>query len=85
MSGGADSSRPNVTSVGEGGFVPSSTAELDVILDPYEFLDGLGRGNERRKPRQEESVLGRGELVAWFELPEDDMSRVQRLLAKRSQ
>lgn len=35
----------------------------------------LGRSNERRKRREEESVLERGELVAWFELPEDDTSR----------
>jgi RNA polymerase sigma-70 factor (ECF subfamily) len=35
----------------------------------------LGRSNERRKRREEESVLDRGELVAWFELPEDDTSR----------
>ena len=35
----------------------------------------LGRSNERRKRREEESALDRGELVAWFELPEDDTSR----------
>ncbi len=35
----------------------------------------LGRSNERRKRREEESVRERGELVAWFELPEDDTNR----------
>lgn len=35
----------------------------------------LGRSNERRKRREEEAFLERGELVAWFELPEDDTSR----------
>jgi RNA polymerase sigma-70 factor (ECF subfamily) len=35
----------------------------------------LGRSNERRRRREEEAVVERGELVAWFELPEDDTSR----------
>ena len=35
----------------------------------------LGRSNERRRRREEEAVVDRGELVAWFELPEDDTSR----------
>ena len=35
----------------------------------------LGRSNDRRKRREEESVRERGELIAWFELPEDDTSR----------
>jgi len=35
----------------------------------------LGRSNERRRRREEEAVVEQGELVAWFELPEDDTSR----------
>ncbi len=35
----------------------------------------LGRCNERRKRREEAAVLEQGELVAWFELPEDDTNR----------
>lgn len=35
----------------------------------------LGRSNDRRKRREEEAVRERGELVAWFELPEDDTNR----------
>lgn len=35
----------------------------------------LGRSNERRKRREEESALDHGERVAWFELPEDDTNR----------
>ncbi len=35
----------------------------------------LARSNERRRRREEASVLERGELVAWFELPEDDTNR----------
>lgn len=35
----------------------------------------LGRSNECRRRREEEASLDRGELVAWFELPEDDTSR----------
>jgi RNA polymerase sigma-70 factor (ECF subfamily) len=35
----------------------------------------LGRSNDRRKRREEESVRERGEMVAWFELPEDDTNR----------
>lgn len=35
----------------------------------------LGRSNGRRKRREEEAVVERGDLVAWFELPEDDTNR----------
>ncbi len=35
----------------------------------------LARSNERRKRREGDSVRERGELVAWFELPEDDTAR----------
>ena len=35
----------------------------------------LGRSNDRRKRREEESVREHGEMVAWFELPEDDTNR----------
>ena len=43
----------------------------------------LGRSNERRKRREEEYVRERGELVAWFELPEDDTARaLQVAMAK---
>ncbi|HRQ88598.1 MAG TPA: sigma-70 family RNA polymerase sigma factor [Bacteroidia bacterium] len=35
----------------------------------------LGRSTERRKRREEEAMLERGELVAWFELPDDDTNR----------
>ena len=43
----------------------------------------LGRSNERRKRREEESVRERGELVAWFELQEDDTARaLQVAMAK---
>lgn len=35
----------------------------------------LARSNERRRRREEDAALEKGELVAWFELPEDDTSR----------
>src|SRR5690606_14533602 len=35
----------------------------------------LARSNERRRRREEASVREYGELVAWFELPEDDTNR----------
>lgn len=35
----------------------------------------LGRNNDRRKKREEEAAREQGELVAWFELPEDDTNR----------
>jgi RNA polymerase sigma-70 factor (ECF subfamily) len=35
----------------------------------------LGRSTERRKRRELDSVRERGELVSWFELPEDDTNR----------
>lgn len=35
----------------------------------------LGRSNDRRKRREEEAVRERGEMVSWFELPEDDTNR----------
>ena len=43
----------------------------------------LGRSNERRKRREQDSVRERGELVSWFELPEDDTNRaLQVAMAK---
>ena len=43
----------------------------------------LGRSNDRRKRREGEAVQERGELIAWFELPEDDTSRaLQVAMAK---
>ncbi|MBP6785553.1 MAG: sigma-70 family RNA polymerase sigma factor [Verrucomicrobiales bacterium] len=35
----------------------------------------LGRSNDRRKRREGEAMQERGELIAWFELPEDDTNR----------
>ena len=35
----------------------------------------LARSNERRRRREELAAQDSGELVAWFELPEDDTSR----------
>lgn len=36
----------------------------------------LGRSNDRRKRREDEAAHSSGELVSWFELPEDDTSRI---------
>ena len=36
----------------------------------------LGRSNDRRRRREDEVVKDQGELVAWFEIPEDDTSRM---------
>lgn len=43
----------------------------------------LGRSTERRKRREEQAVRERGELVAWFELPEDDTSRALQVAMSR--
>lgn len=43
----------------------------------------LARSMDRRRKREEDSVRETGELVSWFELPDDDASRaVQVALAK---
>jgi len=43
----------------------------------------LARSNERRRRREDESLVERGELVSWFALPEDDTSRaLQVAMAK---
>ena len=43
----------------------------------------LARSMERRRKREEDAVRETGELVSWFELPDDDASRaVQVALAK---
>lgn len=43
----------------------------------------LGRSTERRKRREEEAVREQGELVAWFELPEDDTNRALQVAMSR--
>lgn len=43
----------------------------------------LARSIDRRKRREEESVFETGELVSWFELPEDDTSRALQVAMTR--
>lgn len=43
----------------------------------------LARSTDRRKRREEESVRDRGELVSWFDLPEDDTSRALQVALSR--
>lgn len=46
----------------------------------------LARSIDRRRRREDQSVRDNGELVSWFELPDDDSSRaVQVALAKISE
>ncbi len=43
----------------------------------------LGRSIDRRRRREDEAIRDSGEMVSWFELPDDDNSRVvQVALAK---
>ena len=35
----------------------------------------LGRSNDRRRAREDVAAREKGDLVSWFELPEDDTSR----------
>lgn len=41
------------------------------------------RSLDRRKRREEEAAIDRGELVAWFSLPEDDTSRALQVALSR--